>query len=96
MPIEAQRMNQDMIREIIAQTFRVVLLASGPALAVSLAVGLLIGLFQTVTQIQEFTLTFVPKIIATFLCIFLLAPWITKIMVEYTRGLIIGIPGFIR
>ena len=89
-------MNQDMIREIIAQTFRVVLLASGPALVVSLAVGLLIGLFQTVTQIQEFTLTFVPKIIATFLCIFVLSPWITRIMVEYTRGLITSIPSLIR
>ena len=89
-------MSQDMIREIVAQTFRVVMLVAGPALAVSLAVGLLLGLFQTVTQIQEATLTFAPKIIATFLCIFLLAPWMTRVVVEYTRGLINGIPTFIR
>ncbi|MDA8172562.1 MAG: flagellar biosynthesis protein FliQ [Nitrospiraceae bacterium] len=89
-------MNQDTIRQIAAQTFRVVLLASGPALLVSLVTGLLIGLFQTVTQIQEFTLTFVPKIIAVFVCIFVLAPWLTKVLVGFTYQMIYNIPSYIR
>ncbi|MDA8085318.1 MAG: flagellar biosynthesis protein FliQ [Nitrospiraceae bacterium] len=89
-------MNQDMIRQIAAQTFRVVLLASGPALIVSLVTGLLIGLFQTVTQIQEFTLTFVPKIIAVFVCIFVLAPWLSKVLVGFAHDMIVNIPSYVR
>ncbi len=85
-----------MIRQIAAQTFRVVLLASGPALIVSLVTGLLIGLFQTVTQIQEFTLTFVPKIIAVFVCIFVLAPWLSKVLVGFAHDMIVNIPSYVR
>ena len=89
-------MNQDMLRDIAAQTFKVVLLASGPALLVSLVTGLLIGLFQTVTQIQEFTLTFVPKIIAVFVCTFVLAPWLTKVLVGFAHDMIANIPNYVR
>lgn len=89
-------MNQDMLREIAAQTFKTVILASGPALLVSLATGLLIGLFQTVTQIQEFTLTFVPKIIAVFICIFVLAPWLTRVLVGFAQDMIMNIPNYVR
>ncbi len=89
-------MNADLIRDISAQAFRTVLLASGPVLLVSLLTGLLISVFQAVTQIQEFTLTFVPKIVAVFVCLFILAPWLTKIMVDYTHDLIINIPNYVR
>ena len=69
-----------------------VLMLSLPMLVVALTVGVLISLFQAVTQIQEMTLTFVPKIIAVFLSIVFAAPWLTETMVEYTRELIQSIP----
>lgn len=89
-------MNADVLREISAQAFKTILLASGPVLLVSLITGLLISIFQAVTQIQEFTLTFVPKIIAVFVCLFIMAPWLTKIMVDYTHDLINNIPNYVR
>jgi flagellar biosynthetic protein FliQ len=73
-----------------------VLLVSGPVLLVSMVVGLVISLFQAVTQIQEFTLTFVPKIIAVFITLFLFFPWIARIMMTYTIELFTKIPTYIR
>ncbi len=89
-------MNADALREISAQAFRTILLVSGPTLLVSLFTGLLVSVFQAVTQIQEFTLTFVPKIIAVFVCLFVMAPWLTKIMVDYAHNLIYNIPNYVR
>lgn len=63
-----------------------------PVLAVALIVGVAISLLQAVTQIQEMTLTFVPKIIAVFLCIALAAPWLVETMVDYTRYIFMLIP----
>ena len=59
---------------------------------VSMVVGLFISLFQAITQVQEFTLTFVPKILAVFLSIFILLPWMTRIFVEFTTNIIMYIP----
>jgi len=61
-------------------------------LAAALIVGVLISLFQSVTQIQEMTLTFVPKIIAVFLTLAISAPWLAETMVTFTRRLIEDIP----
>ena len=63
-----------------------------PILGVALIVGVAISLLQAVTQVQEMTLTFVPKIIAVFLCIALASPWLVETMVDYTRQLFMIIP----
>lgn len=89
-------MTVDVVREISAEGFKALMLASGPPLLVSLIVGLLVSLFQAVTQIQEFTLTFVPKIIAVFLCLFLLFPWTAAVLTSFTATLIEKIPMLIR
>lgn len=60
---------------------------AGPALIVAMLVGLLISIFQAVTQIQEQTLTFVPKVIAIIVVLMLLGPWMLKTMVEFTQTL---------
>lgn len=73
-----------------------VLLLSLPALLVALVVGVAISLLQAVTQVQEMTLTFVPKMIAVFLTLTFAAPWMTEKMVMFTRQLIQGIPGLIH
>ncbi|EKC47149.1 Flagellar biosynthesis protein FliQ [human gut metagenome] len=62
----------------------VIIKVSLPVLLVSLVVGLVISIFQTVTSIQEQTLTFVPKIVAIFLCLVVIGHWMMNTMVEYT------------
>lgn len=67
---------------ILQKTLTIVMILSAPVLVVSLVVGLLISIFQTVTQIQESTLTFVPKIIAGILAIIFLAPWMLDVYIS--------------
>lgn len=80
-------MTVDAVKDISGEVFRVILTVSGPALLVSLTVGLAVSLFQAVTQIQEFTLTFVPKILAVFLCLYLLFPWMSREILGFTAGI---------
>jgi flagellar biosynthetic protein FliQ len=89
-------MSPELVRGISAEMFKVTLLVAGPPLLVSLVVGVLVGLFQTITQIQEFTLTFVPKMLAVFLCLFLLMPWMSGKLVAFTTNLIEQIPSYIK
>ncbi len=89
-------MTVDMVKELSGEVFKTILLASGPPLLVSLLVGLLVSLFQAVTQIQEFTLTFVPKVIAVFVCLFILFPWISKVLITFTTTLMARMPMYIK
>jgi len=69
------------------------LLIGAPVLLAGMAVGLLIGLLQALTQIQEQTVAFVPKLIAMVLVLSLALPWLIARMVQYSSELIAGIPG---
>ncbi len=89
-------MTVDLVKEISGEVFKTVLLVSAPVLMVSLVVGLVISLFQAVTQIQEFTLTFVPKILAVFITLFLFFPWIARVLMTYTTDLYTKIPVYIK
>lgn len=77
-------MTIDAVSEMTNNALYVIIKVSLPVLLVSLIVGLIISIFQTVTSIQEQTLTFVPKIIAIFLALILLGSWMMNTMVEYT------------
>ena len=70
------------------------LLAGGPLLAM-LVVGLVVGMLQAATQINEMTLSFVPKLIAMALLLVLTGPWLIQTLVDYTQRLITDIPGLI-
>jgi len=89
-------MTQEMALGLARQAIELTLLISLPMLAIGLIVGLAISIFQAVTQIQEMTLTFVPKIIAVLLGLLVAFPWIMNKMIDYTRGLILNIPHMIR
>lgn len=89
-------MNIDLVRELSGEVFKTVLIASGPVLIVSLVVGLVISMFQAVTQIQEFTLTFVPKVLAVFICLFIFFPWIARVLMTFTTNIITNIPVYIK
>lgn len=73
--------------DVIKQGIFLFLVVISPALLVSLAVGLLISIFQAITQINEQTLTFVPKILAVFLTIAITGSWMFQKMVDYTQML---------
>ncbi len=85
-------MGPDSVIQIGSEALKMVLLISLPMLGVALVVGIAISLFQAVTQIQEMTLTFVPKIIAVFSAIIIAAPWMTEQMISFTRNLFSMIP----
>jgi flagellar biosynthesis protein FliQ len=71
------------------------LMLAAPLLLTALAVGLLVGIFQAATQINEMTLSFIPKLLAMAAMLALTGPWMIRQLVEYTRGLIESIPGMI-
>ncbi len=67
-----------------------------PVLLVSMIIGVAVGLFQAATQVQEMTLTFVPKIFGIVAALLLLGPWMLKLLVGFTAGMISGAPTMIR
>lgn len=76
-------MSQTDIINIANDTIWIILKSALPLLLVSLLVGLIVSLFQTLTSIQEATLTFVPKLLAIFIMILLIGPWIINSIVEF-------------
>ena len=76
-------MTVDDVSMITQEALFLIIKVSAPVLLISLIIGLLISIFQTVTSIQEQTLTFVPKILGIFLAIILLGHWILNNMIEY-------------
>ncbi len=89
-------MSPDLVTSIGKDTIIVILLLASPILLCGMAVGLVVSVFQAVTQIQEMTLTFVPKVIVVLASILAFAPWMLRIYIEYTTNLIENIPTYIR
>ena len=89
-------MNQDFATQVIYQGVIVVFMTSLPTVGIGLLVGFVISLFQAVTQIQEQTLTFVPKVIAVFLMLAFTSPWMISIMVDFTITLWSTIPAMAK
>ena len=85
-------MSEQYIVYLFRETFYTTLLVSAPVLVVSLVVGLLISIFQAATSIQEFTLTFVPKLIAVAIVLVLTLPWMMDMMISFTVNLFHQIP----
>ena len=80
-------MTEQQVIDIMREALFLVIKCSAPLLLVSLIVGLIISIFQTITSIQEQTLTFVPKIIAVFLTLMLLAGWIGNNLTDFMNDL---------
>lgn len=80
-------MTIDAVTDIVKQSLWLIIETSLPVLLVSLIIGLIVSIFQTVTSIQEQTLTFVPKIIAVFLALAVTGQWMMNAMVEFTTEL---------
>lgn len=80
-------MTVDAVVEMMRDALYVIIKVSLPVLLVSMIIGLVISIFQTVTSIQEQTLTFVPKVMGIFLALMLLGNWMMTTLVEYTTQL---------
>ena len=70
-------------------------LLAGPLLLAALVVGLLIGVFQAATQIQEMTLSFIPKLLALVVALFVAGPWMISVVVSFSERLFMEIPGLV-
>lgn len=75
------------VTEIVSNALFTIIKCAAPLLLISLCVGLIVSIFQTVTSIQEQTLTFIPKILALFVALMLFGSWIMNNMVEFMIGL---------
>lgn len=78
------------------QSIEMALTIAMPMLLIGLGVGLVISILQTATQIQEMTLTFIPKIVSIFLALLFAFPWIMDKMITFTRELFLNFPNYIR
>ena len=88
-------MTPEMVMNIGRQAIEMTLILSGPLLLAALAVGLIVSIFQAATQINEQTLSFIPKLLAMFLMLILAGPWMLQMMVDYIRRLFESIPQII-
>lgn len=89
-------MTSDFVIGLARQALENMLIISLPVLLVSLVVGLAISVFQAVTQLQEATLTFVPKIIVTFIALLLFGPWMINKFTDFTLEILQNIPNWIH
>jgi flagellar biosynthetic protein FliQ len=89
-------MSVDFIADLANRALLVTLLVSAPILGLGLVVGVLVSIFQAVTQIQEMTLSFIPKIIAIFVAILIFGKWMMLILMNFTSDLWINMPTYLK
>ncbi len=89
-------MTPETVVTIGQHALEITLMLAAPLLLTALVTGLLVSAFQAATQINEMTLSFIPKVLALALALVVAGPWMLKVLVSYTRELITSIPGLIN
>ncbi len=89
-------MTPDFVVSFARQAIELALTIAMPMLLVGLGVGLIVSIFQAATQIQEMTLSFIPKIVSMFVALLLAFPWIMDKMIGFTRDIFLNFPSYIR
>ena len=77
------------------QAMEVTLMVAAPLLLVALLIGLVVSIFQAATQINEATLSFIPKLVGVFVTLLVAGPWMISVMVDYMRQVLTGIPSLV-
>ncbi|NVD98322.1 flagellar biosynthesis protein FliQ [Massilia sp. BJB1822] len=77
------------------QAMEVTLMVAAPLLLVALVIGLVVSIFQAATQINESTLSFIPKLVGVFVALVVAGPWMLSVMLDYMRQVLTGIPGLV-
>jgi flagellar biosynthetic protein FliQ len=89
-------MENEFAIEVVNQAIKTTLMLAAPMLIGALLVGVLVSIFQAVTQINEQTLSFIPKILVIIAALVIFSPWMMETMVTYTQDLFTSIPELIR
>ena len=88
-------MGPETVLDIGREALWLAVLLAGPMLGAALAVGLFIGVIQAATQIQEMTLSFIPKLLALVVVLFVVRPWMLRVIVTFSERLFMEIPGLV-
>ena len=88
-------MTPETVMDLAHSTLIVTSMVAAPLLLIALAAGLVIGMLQAATQINEATLSFIPKLLVLVLALFITGPWILRVLIDFTRNLYAGIPAMI-
>lgn len=89
-------MTEDIVLSLGRDAIWTTVVLASPLLLAALVVGLLVSIFQAVTQINEATLTFIPKMLAIVVMMIVLAPWMTQMLTSYTTELFSQLPNYVR
>lgn len=89
-------MTVEFVVQIIRQGLITILLAAGPVLISGLVIGLTVSIFQAVSQVQEMTLTFIPKIVVIFLSLIIFGPWIIRVILNFSTGILSNLHEYAR
>jgi len=88
-------MDADAVIDLSQQALYIVVMLAAPMLISALVIGLIVGMFQAATQINEMTLSFIPKLFILVVALMTAGPWMLDLLVNYTRELYLSIPGLI-
>jgi len=88
-------MTPESVMTIGRQAMEITLMVAAPMLLVALIIGLIVSIFQAATQINEATLSFIPKLIGIFVALVVAGPWILSVMLDYMRQVFTGIPNLV-
>ena len=88
-------MTEKFVLDIAWNTIMITMKVAAPALLATLVIGLLVSIFQAATQINEATLSFIPKLVGVFVTLVVAGPWMLSVMLDYMRQVFTGIPGLI-
>lgn len=89
-------MTEDIVLSLGREAIWTTVALAAPLLLAALLVGLVVSIFQAVTQINEATLTFIPKMVAIVLVLVVMAPWMTQMITSYTTELFTSLPDYVR
>lgn len=88
-------MTPESVMTIGRQAMEVTLMVAAPMLLVALIIGLIVSIFQAATQINESTLSFIPKLVGIFVALVVAGPWMLSVMLDYMRQVFTNLPGLI-
>ncbi|MCE3263753.1 MAG: flagellar biosynthetic protein FliQ [Pseudoduganella sp.] len=88
-------MNPETVMTMGRQAMEITLMVAAPLLLVALVIGLVVSIFQAATQINEATLSFIPKLVGVFVALVVAGPWMLSVMLDYMRQVLTGIPGLV-
>lgn len=89
-------MSEDVVMQIAAETLKTMMLIAGPMLIAAMAIGIIVSVLQAITQINEATLTFIPKMIAIILVLVVMAPWMMEILQNYSSEIFGNFSAWVR